>query len=84
MANIKTAISIQEPLFEKIEELAREMDVPRSHIFVLAVEEYIRRRENARLLSDINQAYKDSPDAGEQKRLGRMKASHRRLVEGEW
>jgi hypothetical protein len=48
MANIKTAISIEDSLFEKIERLARDLKVPRSHIFVLAVEEYLRRQENLR------------------------------------
>ncbi|MFN0120920.1 MAG: ribbon-helix-helix protein, CopG family [Blastocatellia bacterium] len=84
MANIKTAISIQDSLFEKIEQLARDLKVPRSHIFVLAVEEYLKRQENLRLLAKINDAYKDAPDAGEQKRLGKMKSSHRRILEGEW
>ncbi len=84
MANIKTAISIQESLFEKVEQLARDLQVPRSHIFVLAVEEYIRRQENQRLLARINEAYSDEPEAGEQKRLRQMRSSHRRIVEGEW
>lgn len=84
MANIKTAISIQESLFEKIEQLARDLKVPRSHIFVSAVEEYIRRQENQRLLARINDAYKDEPEAGEQKRLRQMRSSHRRVVKGEW
>jgi len=84
MANIKTAISIQESLFKKIEELARKLGVPRSHIFVLAVEEFIEREENRRLLASINDAYKDEPEAVEQKLLRQMRSSHRRLVEGEW
>lgn len=84
MANIKTAISIQESLFEKIEQLARDLHVPRSHIFVLAVEDYIHRRENQRLLARINDAYKDEPEISERKRLGQMRSSHRRIVEGEW
>jgi predicted transcriptional regulator len=84
MANIKTAISIEDSLFEKIEQLARDLKVPRSHIFVLAVEEYLRRQENLRLLASLNEAYKDAPAATEQKRLRQMRASHRRLLEGEW
>ena len=84
MANVKTAISIRESLFEKIEQLARDRQVPRSHIFALAAEEYIRRQENQRLLRRINDLYKDEPDAGEQKRLRQMRSSHRRVVEGEW
>ena len=50
MANIKTAISIQEALFKRIDELARDLQIPRSHIFVKAVEDYVNREENKRLL----------------------------------
>lgn len=84
MAHIKTAISIQESLFDKIEQLAHELQVPRSHIFVLAVEEYIRRQESQRLLARINEAYKGESEVGGQKRLRQMRSSHRRIVEGEW
>lgn len=83
-ANIKTAISIQESLFEQVEQLARDLKVPRSHIFALAVEEYLRRQENLRLLDQINNVYADATDANERHRLERMKASQRRLLEGEW
>src|SRR5262245_38325477 len=38
MANIKTAISIPQPLFEQVEALTREMHISRSHLFTLAVE----------------------------------------------
>ena len=84
MANIKTAISIQQSLFEQMAALARDLQVPRNRVFVLAVEEYLHRQENRRLLASINAAYQDVPDAGEQKRLRQMRAAHRRVVEGEW
>ncbi len=84
MSNVKTAISIEESLFKKIEGLARKLEIPRSHVFVLAVEEYIERQENLRLLESINAAYQDPPDAVEQKRSRHMRSSHRRLLEGEW
>ncbi|MBK6795438.1 MAG: ribbon-helix-helix protein, CopG family [Acidobacteria bacterium] len=84
MANIKTAISIKDSLFEKIDQLARDLQVPRSHIFVLAVEEYLKRQENLQILARINEAYKDEPEAGEKNRLTLMRSSHRRILEGEW
>ena len=84
MANIKTAISIQESLFEKVEELARDLKVSRSRVFVLALEEFVRRQENQHLLARINAAYQDEPEADEKKRLRRTRKSHRRVVEGEW
>ncbi len=84
MANVKTAISIQESLFEKVEELADRLKVSRSRVFVLALEEFIRRQENRSLLERINAAYQDEPEAAEKKRLRGARKSHRRIVEGEW
>ncbi len=84
MANIKTAISLQKPLFEQVETLAREMKVSRSRLFVLALEDYIRRYQNQQLLERINQAYQDAPDATEQKLLRKMRRQHRKVVAGEW
>ncbi|HWQ36507.1 MAG TPA: hypothetical protein VNQ79_26985 [Blastocatellia bacterium] len=84
MANVKTAISIQESLFEKVEELADRLKVSRSRVFVLALEEFIRRQENRSLLERINAAYQDEPEADEKKRMCRARKSHRRIVEGKW
>ncbi len=83
MANVKTAISIEEPLFERAEALAREMRISRSRLFVLALEDYIRRRENQRLLKEINEAYGDTPDEVEQSLRRRMRRTQRQIVEGE-
>jgi metal-responsive CopG/Arc/MetJ family transcriptional regulator len=84
MANIKTAISMHEALFVKVETIARELKIPRSQVFTLAVTEYVQRQENQQLLARMNAAYKDEPDADEKKRLRQMQKSQRRLVEGEW
>ena len=84
MANIKTAISIQQSLFDEVDLLARKLKVPRNRVFVLAIEDYLHRQENRRLLASINAAYQDVPAASERKRLRQMRASHRRIVEGEW
>lgn len=84
MANIKTAISLQKSLFEQVEDLAHEMKVSRSRLFVMALEDYVHRHQNNRLLEKINQAYQGQSDATEQKRLGKMKRVHRTVVENEW
>ena len=84
MANVKTAISIDKTLFEQVNKLADELDVSRSRLFVLAVEEFIQRYENEQLLRQLNQAYDDLPLADETQRLRGMRLLHRRLVEGEW
>jgi metal-responsive CopG/Arc/MetJ family transcriptional regulator len=84
MANIKTAISLQKSLFEQVEALAREMKVSRSRLFVLALEDYLRRYQNLQLLERINQAYHDAPDAADQKRLRKLRRQHRKVVEDTW
>jgi metal-responsive CopG/Arc/MetJ family transcriptional regulator len=85
MATIKTAISLQEPLFEQVEALAREMKVSRSRVFVLALENFIRDYQDRLLFEKINKAFEDAPpDEAERKRLQDIRRHHRRLVEGEW
>jgi metal-responsive CopG/Arc/MetJ family transcriptional regulator len=84
MANVKTAISLQKSLLEKAETLAREMNVSRSRLLALALEEFIDRYQNQRLLEQINAVYKDIPDTVEQGLGRKLRRHHRRIVEGEW
>ena len=84
METIKTAISIQKSLFEKAEDLAKKMKVPRSRVYALALQDYLHRRENKNLLAQINAAHADEPEASEKKLRHKSKRTHRRLVEGEW
>jgi metal-responsive CopG/Arc/MetJ family transcriptional regulator len=84
MPTVKTAISIQKPLFERAEKLARKMKVSRSRLFVLALEEYIQRRRNRELLEQINAVYADEPDPLDESLRRGIEREHRRLVEGEW
>jgi metal-responsive CopG/Arc/MetJ family transcriptional regulator len=84
MAHIKTAISLQQALFEQIDTLAKEMKVSRSRFFALAAEEFIQRHQNQRLLEAINNAYDDLPDAREQSLRTAMRQHHKQMVEGQW
>jgi len=84
MSNIKTAISLQKSLFEQVDHMAREMKVSRSRLFVMALEDYIRRYQNQALLEKINQAYQGAPDKSEEARLRGMKKQQRKVVEDEW
>jgi len=81
---IKTAISLNETLFEKVEALAKELAISRSRLFSLAVEEYIKKHENQHLLRELNAAYADQPDLEEQTWHTHRQRLHRDLVEGEW
>ena len=84
MGNIKTAISIQESLFEQADALANEMNISRSRLFVLALQEFIQRYQNQKLLDQINSVYVGEPDPGEAIRLNSMRRRQHRIVEGEW
>jgi hypothetical protein len=84
MSLVKTAISLQKSLFDQADSLASEMKISRSRFFVLAVEEFIERHKNQKLLTAINDAYADSPDYAEIERLRSARQSQRRIVEGEW
>jgi metal-responsive CopG/Arc/MetJ family transcriptional regulator len=84
MANIKTALSIPENTFKEVDALAREMKISRSRVYVLAVEEFIERRQNRKLIEKINAAHADGPDPNEARRLHQTLRTHRQIVENEW
>ena len=84
MATIKTAISIQESLFEQVNDLAEELQIPRSQLFALAVEEFIKRHENRDIFETLNRVYDGAPDSDEGALLERQRRQQRHLVEGQW
>ena len=84
MANIKTAISIDKPLFDQVEDLAHELNTSRSRIFSLAVTEFIQRLKNQKLLEAINAAYDDFPDAKEESLKPVMRSQHLKMVINQW
>lgn len=84
MASIKTAVSLRKPLFDQINGLAGELNISRSRLFALAVEEFIKRHENQKLLDEINKAYNDAPSAEEATYQQKMRRKQRDLVEGQW
>ncbi len=84
MANVKTAISLQRFLLEKVDDLARELQISRSRLFVLAVEDFIQRYENRQLLENLNAAFDDLPDSEEETLCQKMRSQHKRMVKGQW
>lgn len=59
MSTVKTAISIQEPLFDRLDQLSTELNMSRSSLLALAFEEFLQRYENRKLLEALNKAYDD-------------------------
>jgi metal-responsive CopG/Arc/MetJ family transcriptional regulator len=84
MESVKTAVSIRKSLFEEMESLARKMKVPRSRLFALALEDYIRRQENRKLLTQIDAAYTEERDPADEALRRKYRRQHRRMVVGEW
>ncbi len=79
--SVKTAISIREDLFAEAERLAKELQVSRSQIFAMALEAFIRERENRELLARLNQAYADEPTAEEAALLDKMRQAQHKVVD---
>ncbi len=79
MPKIKTAISIDGDLFEKTDTIAQELDIPRSQVIALALEDYIRHYRNKKLLAQINAAYADGPDAEDRSTLEIIRSHQKKL-----
>ncbi|MFN3490771.1 MAG: hypothetical protein ACK40V_00985 [Anaerolineales bacterium] len=84
METIKTAISIDKSLFKQADALAKKMNISRSRLFVIALEDYMRQLENQEILEKINAVYANEPDEEEKELLRKMKHSYRKLIEAEW
>ncbi|MCB8962074.1 MAG: ribbon-helix-helix protein, CopG family [Ardenticatenales bacterium] len=59
MATTKTAISLPDGLFQELERLAKELHLSRSRLLALAFEEFVERRQNQKILRELNAAYDD-------------------------
>jgi metal-responsive CopG/Arc/MetJ family transcriptional regulator len=51
---MKTAISVDTNLFERAEKYAKEKKISRSRLFAQAMEEYLEKREKAKIIEQIN------------------------------
>ena len=83
MPYIKTAISIEKPIFDQVNDLAKNLNISRSRLFVMAAQEYIQRHTNIELLQAINEAYDDLPD-DDPKIVDKMRPRHLKIVKDQW
>ncbi|MDL1962582.1 MAG: CopG family transcriptional regulator [Deltaproteobacteria bacterium] len=83
MPNIKTGISIEKPIFDQVNELAQNLNISRSRLFVMAVQEFIQRHKNMELLKAINEAY-DDLQGPETKIVEKMRPRHLKMVKDQW
>lgn len=84
MVNIKTDLSLPDSLYNQVSILANEMQIPENQLFILAMEDYLRRHHQQELLKSINEAYSDGLDPSEQAMLEGMRQHQRQLAETEW
>ena len=85
MPNMKIAVSIEKPLFERAEKLAEQMRVSRSRLYALALEMFIQKRESQQILEQLNRVCGENPPTDEEKQLlEAMQHRQRYLAEGEW
>jgi metal-responsive CopG/Arc/MetJ family transcriptional regulator len=84
MENIKTAISIQKPLFDEAESLAHELEISRSGLFAIAIREFIHRHKNHKMLQSINAAYADVDDTEEESLSTQRRLKHFKMVKDQW
>lgn len=83
MPNVKTAISIEKPIFDQVNELAGNLNISRSKLFVMAVQEFLQRHTNMKLLKTINDAYDDLPDM-DTIIVDKMRPRHLKMVQDQW
>jgi len=83
MPNIKTAISIEKPIFDQVNDLAKNLNISRSRLFVLAAKDFIQRHTNMELLQAINEACDDLPD-DDKKNVEKMRPRHLNMVKNQW
>lgn len=83
MSYVKTAISIQEPLLREADALARMLNIPRSQLFALAVEDFIKHHQNCQLFNKLNEVYADQLSETEHAYLTKMKKKQKLITEKE-
>jgi len=79
MANIKTDLYLPDALYNQVSILANEMQIPENQLFILAMEDYLRRYYQQELLKSVNEAYADGLDPSEEVMLEGMR-QHQRLL----
>ena len=52
--DVKTAVSIPDPIYRQAEEAARRLRVSRSHLYSAAIEEYLRRHTDDEIVERLN------------------------------
>ena len=60
---MKTAISIQDDIFEAAEDAARELRISRSELYARAVREFVARHSRKNITKRLNLVYEEEAEA---------------------
>ena len=80
--SVKTAISIEKELYDEAEKTAAAMRVTRSKLYSIALEKFLKDRENECLLREINENYQAN-DAEDDKILNMIRNIRKKTTENE-
>jgi hypothetical protein len=78
---MKTAISVEDGLFQEADRAAQEMGLSRSRLFSLALEGFLKERRKQAVMDQLNRVYKDQPP---DPLLPKMKAKFRSVIQDKW
>ena len=81
---MKTAISVDDQLLTEADRTARKLGLSRSRLFSLALEAYLRHRDQEEIMEKLNRAYATKPDPAHAPTLKRMKAKFRQTIKDRW
>ncbi|HRJ41453.1 MAG: hypothetical protein KJZ86_12200 [Caldilineaceae bacterium] len=84
MPATKTAVSIDNTLFEKAEQIAAELDLSRSGLYALAIGEFVGRYETRSIQQQINAVLADVDDEEDMRFLKAARNHLGTLLPTEW
>ena len=80
---VKTAISMQKPLLEKAEQAAKEMNLSRSGLISVALEDYLYRKDVKAIQDSWNAAYPEGQTDEDKELVREMALLHEETLEDE-
>jgi metal-responsive CopG/Arc/MetJ family transcriptional regulator len=84
MTMIKTAISLSDNIYEQMNSLAKQLDVPRSRLFAIAAEEFLQRYKKKDLIRKINEAVDNRCREEDKQWLAFAKQKRRQIIDKQW
>lgn len=77
---MKTAISLEDELLMRADRTARQMGISRSRLFSVAIEAYLRWRQNQEILGQLNEVYAGESSPEERQTVAGMKRRFRSTI----